>query len=216
MFKQDLNKKDEYLDRLFQLSSIQLTYRKGARIYKRGDAANGIYRVLKGRIKLGNTKTSRKRTGADRGVIFHIIYRFDIFGVLGFYDKKRVHRCTATALDEEVIILFISFSEFEKYIFNSDSGNFEMIRILIAHCETNWTKYCDLQTMNLDQLVLEALLKIAKEGGVKTNKGIVIKGISQKDLADYIGISRQSVTSIMNRLKRLGKIEYSRCEILVK
>jgi CRP-like cAMP-binding protein len=39
--------------------------------------------------------------------------------------------------------------------------------------------------------------------------------MSHIDLAEYIGASRQSVTTAMNKFRKEGKLDYSRKQILI-
>ena len=59
--------------------------------------------------------------------------------------------------------------------------------------------------------VMLALVQLAKTVGEPTPTGALrINGLTHQSIADYVGTSREIVTSEMNRLRRLGYVEYSR------
>jgi CRP/FNR family transcriptional regulator len=56
-----------------------------------------------------------------------------------------------------------------------------------------------------------ALVQLAKTIGELTPAGALrINGLTHQSIADYVGTSREIVTSEMNHLRRLGYVEYSR------
>jgi CRP-like cAMP-binding protein len=59
--------------------------------------------------------------------------------------------------------------------------------------------------------VMLALLQLARSNGAATPVGAMrITGLTHQAIADYVGTSREIVTSEMNRLRRLGYVSYSR------
>jgi hypothetical protein len=59
------------------------------------------------------------------------LYPLDIFGIIDFLDKERICRCSATALDAQVIFQYISFESFEKQILKNNELRVEVIKALI-------------------------------------------------------------------------------------
>jgi CRP/FNR family transcriptional regulator len=56
-----------------------------------------------------------------------------------------------------------------------------------------------------------SLVQLSRSVGVKTPDGALrIHGLTHQSIADYVGTSREIVTSEMNRLRRLGYLAYSR------
>jgi CRP/FNR family transcriptional regulator len=59
--------------------------------------------------------------------------------------------------------------------------------------------------------VILALVQLAHEIGASMPDGAVrLSGLTHQAIADYVGTSREIVTSEMNRLRRLGYVAYSR------
>jgi CRP-like cAMP-binding protein len=56
-----------------------------------------------------------------------------------------------------------------------------------------------------------ALLQLARESGAPRPDGSLrITGLTHQSIAEYVGTSREIVTSEMNRLRQLGYVSYSR------
>jgi len=68
----------------------------------------------------------------------------------------------------------------------------------------------------MNEKVFRALQNLAKRKGTISKTGIMLPHITHKDLSDYIGITRQSITASLTGLKKAGLIDYNRRWILVK
>ena len=56
-----------------------------------------------------------------------------------------------------------------------------------------------------------ALVRLSGEIGVRRTDGALrITGMTHQAIAEYVGTSREIVTSEMNRLRRLGYVNYTR------
>jgi CRP-like cAMP-binding protein len=59
--------------------------------------------------------------------------------------------------------------------------------------------------------VVLALLELCRSTGTPTQNGTRrLTGLTHQAIADYVGTSREIVTSEMNRLRRMGYVTYSR------
>jgi CRP/FNR family transcriptional regulator len=59
--------------------------------------------------------------------------------------------------------------------------------------------------------VTTALVQLSRSIGTETPQGALrITGLTHQAIAEYVGTSREIVTSEMNRLRRLGYVSYSR------
>lgn len=186
-------------------------FKKGAYIYREDGHVQDVYRILKGRVKL-----CRQNKLNNRHIIFHIRQPFDFFGVIENIVHSDFRRCAAIALDNEVVVQIIPFAKFRTQVFSSPDNILAFMEMLAKNEETIWSKVRGLNDENVTQRVFKAINRLVVEKGRKTEKGIVINGISHIDLAEYIGASRQSVTTAMNRFRREGKLDYSRKRIILK
>jgi len=60
------------------------------------------------------------------------------------------------------------------------------------------------------------LRRLAEQYGVSAENGTLVTAFTHQELSEVIGVSRQSVTSAMNKLQRDGLIQYRRQWILIK
>ena len=65
-----MSKHIELLNKIFESSKAKTDFKKGAFIYHEGEVADGVYRVIQGRVKLLKHDTDFKRS-----IILNIIKR---------------------------------------------------------------------------------------------------------------------------------------------
>lgn len=211
MLPNEQNKNKSSIDKLFDRSNISKTYRKGQYIYQKGEVARGIFRIQNGRVKLW-----KHGSGFNRGLILYFAFQTDFFGLIDFFRGGKERRCSAIAMDEEVVIQFIPISEFNRVMFGDANFIKDMFELAADREQIIYEKYVELQSNQIDERVYRALQNLARRKGTPTDKGIMLKTIIHQDVSDYVGISRQSVTNAFNILEKAGKIEYNRKHIIVK
>lgn len=186
-------------------------YSKGAYIYPEGEVAQNIFKILQGRVKLTSEGSRRQRI-----LTLQILNPPDLFGVLDFFQKPNLRRCAAIAADEQVMVQRISLHEFEEKVLKNAYNRNVILLAFIERHNIIWNKYLHLQASNMEQMVFDTLESLALERGTKVEGKSAIAGMTHQDLADYIGISRQSVTSTLNILRRDQKIVYDRHNIILR
>jgi len=211
MLLNEHNQNKSSIDKLFERSNISKIYRKGQYIYQEGEVHRGIFRIQIGRVKLW-----KQGSGFYRSLILYFVFQTEIFGVIDFFKGGKERRCSAIAMDEEVVIQFIPISEFNRVMFGDANFIKQMFELVVDWEQIIYEKYVELQSNNIDIRVYKVLQYLAKRKGTLTVKGIVLKTITHQDISDYVGISRQSVTYAFKNLEKAGKIEYNRKHILIK
>lgn len=198
------------LDKLFESSSRRI-YSKGATIYQEGERVNGIYRVLKGRVKLWNMGLSNTRS-----LIFYFVFEEDVFCLIDLFNREGKRRSSATAMDFDTTVEFIPNFTIEILLRRDPLFCLELSVFLKRNYHSILDRYAELQTQDINKKVWKALSKIANEKGTIIKGGHILKSIKHQDLSDYIGISRQSVSLAIQNLKEAGLIKYNREYIFVK
>ena len=116
MLLNEHNQNKSSIDKLFERSNISKIYRKGQYIYQEGEVPRGIFRIQIGRVKLW-----KQGSGFYRSLILYFVFQTEIFGVIDFFKGGKERRCSAIAMDEEVVIQFIPISEFNRVLKQSEN-----------------------------------------------------------------------------------------------
>ena len=177
-----------------------VAHRKGAVIYRQAAAADAVFYVQKGKIKI----TVRSQQGKE--AVIALLSAGDFFGE-GCLIGQPLRLATATAMFESEVMRV---------------GRTEMIRVL--HDEPAFSEFfmAHLLTRNsrveedlVDQLfnssekrlarTLLLLANFGKDGGPQA----ITTPISQETLAEIIGTTRPRVSYFMNKFRKLGFIDYN-------
>jgi CRP/FNR family cyclic AMP-dependent transcriptional regulator len=176
------------------------TYQKDQIVFSQGDAADAVFYIQSGKIKL--TVVSEHGKEAIVGVLGPSHFCGE-----GCLNGHSLRITTATAIEESLV------TRIPKP---------EMIATLHDHPEFSELFIADLLSRNsrieedlIDQLfnssekrLARALLLLANFGKEATTEPIIGK-ISQETLAEMIGTTRSRVSHFMNKFRKLGYIEYN-------
>ena len=175
-------------------------YRKGQAVFAQTDAADAIFYLQKGKLKLTVVSNNGKEA------VVALLGAGDFFGE-GCLAGQQVRMATAAAMTDCAIVRLekaeairvlheeVSFSElFLKHLL---SRNIRIEEDLVDQLFNSSEKRL--------ARVLLLLANFGKEGKPET----VIPKISQETLAEIVGTTRSRVSFFMNRFRKLGFIKYN-------
>jgi len=177
-----------------------LTFAKKQRIFTQGDAADAVFYIQKGKVKL----TVVSKTGREATI--GLLTDGDFFGEGALAGQSQrmgsaaaMTECEVQRIDKKAMVsalhrehsfsdLFVAYllarniryeEDLVDQLFNSSEKRLARILLLLAH--------------------------FGKEGVPET----VIPKISQESLAEMVGTTRSRVSFFMNRFRKLGFVDYS-------
>jgi CRP/FNR family transcriptional regulator, cyclic AMP receptor protein len=189
---------DADLGRIAQLCT-ERRYPQGATIFSEGDPGDAMFIVTEGLVKL----VSVSDKGAE--TILHILKPDQIFGELLFAEERRAFDAVATT---NVLVMIISRKRFEEILASFPGVARNFIRLLsgrLVRVERGLAGFG--HTWSYHRLG-RVLLQLSKEHGLPTPGGTMIPlRLTHEDLAKLIGTTRETVTTQINRFKRLGLLK---------
>jgi CRP-like cAMP-binding protein len=174
-------------------------FAEGATIFSEGDAGDAMFIVAEGLVKL----VSVSNTGAE--TILHILKQGEIFGELFFAEERRAFDAVAGT---DVVVTVIPRKNFEEVLASFPAVARNFIRLLsrrLVKVEQGFAGFG--HTLSYHRLG-KILLRLASEHGVSTAAGTLIPvRLTHEDLAKLIGTTRETVTTQVNRFKRMGLLK---------
>ena len=156
-------------------------------------------------LKVGTVKICREHENGKE-IITEILTQGDIFGHINNSSSRIEY---AKVLSEEVRLCFFEVDNFMKVLKNNPGLSVSFTDVVNEKLVTFQQKYEDLIFKDVDTRVLAFFRKYAKHHGKKEGDSMVMDMmLSHQDIADYTAASRQSVTTIINRLAEQGKVVY--------
>ncbi|MFN2594507.1 MAG: Crp/Fnr family transcriptional regulator [Actinomycetota bacterium] len=183
---------------------------KGQLLFQQGDAPEGLLVLAEGRVKVYVTS----QDGDE--MVFVTLRPPDVFGELAALDGE-TRSASAEAL-EPTTILMLSASSLQvlrrDYPQISESLLFGVVAILRRLSE----QAADLVFLDLHGRLAKLLMKLADDRGTVAADGCIAMDLqlTQTDLANMIGASRQSVNATLRSLERRGYIEVEGRTISIK
>ena len=174
-------------------------YRKGARIFSKGDPSDALFIVKTGRVRILSLSDKGTET------IVHILKEGAIFGELLLAEEQRAF--TAVAGTDTLVTLLSKGSLVELLdAIPTVSKNF--IRLLSKRLANVEREFGDFgHTWSYNRLA-KILLRLCEEHGKETPKGTMIPlPLTHEDLANLIGTTRETVTTQMIRFRRMGLVK---------
>jgi CRP-like cAMP-binding protein len=168
-------------------------------LFAQGDAANAVFYILEGLVKLSVVSQQGKEA------VVAILERGDFFGEACLAGQV-VCSATATSLDTSTIVR-IDRATMKRALHNEPTFS----ELVMSHLVTRNVR---IQEDLIDQLFNSAEKRLARtllllaRFGREDNPKMVIPRINQETLAEMVGTTRSRVSFFMNRFKKLGFIEY--------
>ena len=179
---------------------IKLEYRSEGVVFSRGDAADSIFYVLRGKIKI--VVTSKQ----GREAVVAVLGEGDFFGE-GCLIAQPLRLATAASMIDATVMR-VEKAEMLRLLHAEP----DFAEVFTAHLLTRNSRVeadlADHLFNSSEKRLARALLLLANFGKEGRPEPIIAK-ISQETLAEMIGTTRPRVSFFMNKFRKLGFIEYN-------
>jgi CRP-like cAMP-binding protein len=177
------------------------SYEKNWAVFSQGDAADAIFYLQKGRVKL--TVVSPQGKEAVIGVLGP-----DTFFGEGCLALQAVRTSTATAMDDDCVVMRIEKARMIRLLREEPGFSQLFVEHLLARSIRVEEDLVD-HLFNSSEKRLARLLLLLANYGKEDNPEPVIPKISQETLAEMVGTTRSRVSFFMNRFRQQGFIDYN-------
>jgi CRP/FNR family cyclic AMP-dependent transcriptional regulator len=184
-------------------------FKKGQFIYMPGDPTDTVYIVAEGNIKTSKISESGKElTLSYNGP-------GDMFGELAVLEE-RPRRTAAIALSESKVWAIPS-DELMQIALSASAFALRLGTIIGQRRRELENRMENLVFRDVPERLAHQLVLLADKHGVEKNGRIEITfRISQLELANLIGATRETTSTAINELKRLGILDTSHRKIVIK
>lgn len=208
-FFAQLNKQHQY-----QLLNLAITrqFAHDELIDSLGTQSDNVYVVANGRVKIFEL------TADGKEVILWFCAAGELFGfaenmVASTFSSHQVH-AQACGRGE---LLVIDRSDFEHFITDNPETVLPVVQLLGFRLREVSEVLMDVTSSDVTSRVIRLLYRLGGLYGKAVNKGLRIDlSITHQEMADMIGTSRQTVTTVLGDLKRKGFIETEQRMIIIR
>lgn len=185
---------------LRQATSVQMD--KGGLLFRAGSSAEQVYFLESGRIKIYHL------TNSGREVLLWLCFPSEIFGLAEVcHDgESRVYAEACTRSE----VLCVRLADFESFLAQRPDAARLVNDVLAWRLRSLGQVVQGLVADGVHERLAHLILRLAASHGRRTHQGSTVLDIrlTHQELANMIGTTRQSVTTALNDLRRLGALDY--------
>lgn len=183
--------------------------KKGDVIYFSSSDVPRIFLLKKGNIKIVDIDEEGNETIKD------IIQKGDLFGELTLENDKNSNEY-AKALTDDVVICSFLLSDFENLMLQNPNLALTYTKFVGLKMKRIKNNYSNLMSKDAKTRLFTFIKEWAEREGKKDGNKVTIENyLTQADIAQIIGTSRQTATQLLNEMEENQLIYYSRKEILI-
>ena len=179
-------------------------------IYRQGDLAQHLYLLSKGAVKIGSIHSD------GREIIKQILYPEAIFGELGVICEER-YSSYALTFNSEVFLYRVKAEDFRRLLQQFPGLYLNILRMIgrkLTHAEKRLES---LIFKDARERIVDFLKHNAEKHGMRVGYEMMFKhNFTQQDIANFTGTSRQTVTSVLNDLRKSNLINFNRRSVLIR
>lgn len=205
-FKELNSEEIEWLQEKSKLKKFE----KGEFIFSPGNPSSSVLFVVEGRVKLGAFNNDGKE------MIKHIFFRNELFGIMAISNQK-LRANYSKAMDDYNEILEIDVYDMKKLMQKNASFSLGISKIMGDRLVQFQERIESLMFKDTSTRVVDLLKEFAKKQGQQVGDEIMIKhNLTHQDFASLTATTRQTVTSILNELKKDDLIYMERGKMLIR
>jgi CRP/FNR family transcriptional regulator, cyclic AMP receptor protein len=198
MLFRDLNEHE--IDKIVQIS-LSRTWKKNSYIFLQGEPLDNVYFMEDGKVKIYKSDVN------GREQIVSILKKGEMFPHVGFF-RKGNYPANAEVLEKATLVV-VPIAKFENVLIENPELCIKVFNVL-------GEKIVDLQNRLEEQIlnntyeqIIKLLIRLGEKHGTKNEDGkVVLKNeFTNKDLANMIGTTRETVSRTLTKMKKDELIE---------
>lgn len=183
--------------------------KRGEIVFEEGGLAEYLYFIKQGRIRV----FKEMREGND--ITIFLRGEQDCFGEIGIFSGR--HYSNSAKATENSKIFYIKKEALEEILSRYGRLSLEFTRWVADSLEASKAKIRDYLAFGSEGAVASVFIRYTNMYGIVTTEGIKInKPIVLQDIGRHIGISRETVSRIVNKWKEQEIIEKNNKLFLIK
>ncbi|MGM8216102.1 Crp/Fnr family transcriptional regulator [Bacillaceae bacterium W0354] len=190
--------------------SIEKRFDKNEYIFHEGDERKDVFFIVTGLIKIFKISEN----GEEQ--IINILHSNEMFPHAGFFEDSP-YPATAETLTE-VTVLAVPIERFEELLVQRPGTSIKVMREVGKKLIEIQERLRSIQTQDVSQRIIATLVQFAYELGEREENSTVVHlhiPITNAELASLVGVSRETVNRVFNKLKKDGIMTYNRQEITI-
>lgn len=181
---------------------------KGAALFNEGEPGDRMYVILEGKVKLGQTSNDGRES------LLAVLGPGEMFGELSLFDPGP-RTSTATALTDAVV-LGMGNEELRLWLSGRPEVAAALLQALARRLRRTNEAMADLVFSDVPGRVAKALMDLGEKFGTVTPEGLMVThDMTQEELAQLVGASRETVNKSLADFAQRGWIRLETRQVLI-
>lgn len=198
---QGMSAKD--VDDLMKLAVIR-TFPRNAVIINEGDDSDSVYFIMSGRVKIFLSDDDGDE------IVMNTLRVGDYFGEMALEPGSR--SASVMAL-EQVKLAVVRMAEFREFISLHPDFLFSLLGKLIRRSRVVMRNLKSIALLDVYGRLAQLLTDLAED---VNGQKVILEPLTQQEIANRIGCSREMVSKVMRDLTAGGYVEISRTSVVIK
>lgn len=177
------------------------TYRQGTHIFMQGDPLTNVYFIYSGKVKIYRTDVH------GREQIVNVLKAGEMFPHQGFFrdDDYPAH----AEVIQDSILIYIPIKSFEQFLITNPEICIKIFRVLGNKLVDLQNRLEEKMLYNTYEQIILLLIRLSKNHGEQINAEQIriTTQFTNRDLANMIGSSRETVSRTLTQLKKQDLVE---------
>ena len=184
-------------------------FAKGEFVFSAGSPGETVYFLRQGKIKIGQLSPH------GREVILWFCLPGEIFGLAEV--ARGGGRVVNAQACEDTEVLAVSQNEYKAFLETHAGVALLCMQVLSSRLRVLGDMFINLVADDVDTRIAKLILRLCARYGVRGSKDILLNiPLTHQEIADMVGTTRQTVTSVLGRLRRQGVLSIENHRILIE
>jgi CRP-like cAMP-binding protein len=189
-------------------SLTETTVAKGEALFNEGEPGDRMYVILEGKVKLGQTSSDGRES------LLGVLGPGEMFGELSMFDPG-LRTSTATALTD-CVVLGIGNDQLRPWLAGRPEVAASLLQALARRLRRTNEAMADLVFSDVPGRVAKALMELGEKFGTVTPEGLMVThDMTQEELAQLVGASRETVNKALADFAQRGWIRLETRQVLI-
>jgi CRP-like cAMP-binding protein len=181
---------------------------KGDVLFHEGEPGDHMYVIVDGKVKLGQTSNDGRET------LLAVLGPGEMFGELSLFDPG-LRTSTATALTDAVV-LGLGHAQLKPWLAGRPEVGAALLQALARRLRRTNEAMADLVFSDVPGRVAKALMDLGEKFGTVTPDGLMVThDMTQEELAQLVGASRETVNKALADFAQRGWIRLESRQVLI-
>ncbi|MDO8307062.1 MAG: Crp/Fnr family transcriptional regulator [Actinomycetota bacterium] len=181
---------------------------RGEALFNEGEPGDRMYIIIDGKVKLGQTSADGRET------LLGVLGPGENFGELSLFDPG-LRTSTATALTDAVV-LGIGNEQLRPWLAGRPEIAAALLQALARRLRRTNEAMADLVFSDVPGRVAKALMDLGEKFGTVTPEGLMVThDMTQEELAQLVGASRETVNKALADFAQRGWIRLETRQVLI-